>query len=406
MNRIKKYLLNPITIAISIFIVIVILLPEFKKYRIEPLTNLGRRQFVDYLYYDLKSKGKIAEIDNNLSIRLTMASDGLIYNSYYELDLDNDGETEYLFLGHNNQSIIITRNNFSHPTTINLPNIEKDQEVSIDYSFKELPQIIIHYGDYELYYNYQRITTYPYRFIILGVIFIINFVIILFIFRVINLIRNGNNRAQKTIAELKLKTIQNRLDPHFTLNVLNSIGYTFQSNDADTADYIFGKYSKLLRSTIFASNKIYTDLGTELDYISDYLDIEKFRMDDRFSYEINAENHDFKELSIPKMMIHTFVENAIKHGIKPLKIPGFLSIDVIAANSSIIIQIQDNGVGRKISNKNNDGSNTGQGLNIIDEMISLFHQLKGIKIKYEIIDLYANDNKPSGTLIKVLYPLK
>lgn len=404
MHRIIKFLLTPISLTIISFIVILMFFPGIHKYRIELITYEDISQLERNLYYDLNSKGKVAEIDKNLSIRLLNAVDSVAYNDFFELDLDGDEETEYLFLGHNNQSVIITRNNFSHPTRIDLPFIKSNEQVSIKFTNKIFPQISIHYGDQELYFNYVKIKLYPYRFIIFGLVLITIFFIILLIFRAITLIRRGNEASLKTIAELKLKTIRNRLDPHFTLNVLNSIGYTFQSNDPETADYIFGKYAKLLRTTIFSSNDIYNKLSTELDYIQDYLDIEKYRMEGRFNYEINVSKEISNDLIIPKMMIHTFVENSIKHGIKPLKVPGFVSIDITKIDNSISIHIQDNGVGRKKSNKNRD-QNTGQGLKIINEMILLFEQLKGVKIEYKIVDLYSNDNKPSGTLIKLLYPL-
>lgn len=404
MHRIIKFLLTPISLTIISFIAILMFFPGIHKYRIELITYVDISQLERKLYYDLSSKGKVAEIDKNLSIRLLNTVDSVAYNDFFELDLDGDEETEYLFLGHNNQSVIITRNNFSHPTRIDLPFIKSNEQVSIKFTNKILPQISIHYGDQELYFNYVKIKLYPYRFIIFGLVLITIFFIILLIFRAITLIRRGNEASLKTIAELKLKTIRNRLDPHFTLNVLNSIGYTFQSNDPETADYIFGKYAKLLRTTIFTSNDIYNKLSTELDYIQDYLDIEKYRMEGRFNYEINVSKEISNDLIIPKMMIHTFVENSIKHGIKPLKVPGFVSIDIAKIDKSISIQVQDNGVGRKKSNKNHD-QNTGQGLKIINEMILLFEQVQGIKIEYKIVDLYSNDNKPSGTLIKILYPL-
>jgi LytS/YehU family sensor histidine kinase len=102
------------------------------------------------------------------------------------------------------------------------------------------------------------------------------------------------------------------------------------------------------------------------------------------------------------MMLHTFVENSIKHGIKPLKKQGYLSINFKKEDLNTVILIQDNGIGRKQAEGKGIPS-TGQGLKIIDEMIELFYEIARIKISYEIIDLYDED-KPKGTLIKISYP--
>ena len=77
-------------------------------------------------------------------------------------------------------------------------------------------------------------------------------------------------------------------------------------------------------------------------------------------------------LQIPKMMIHTHVENGIKHGLIPAG-GGKIRIHVSKDNKLTLIQIQDNGVGRKVKPKTDQStprpfdSSTGKGLTILDQ---------------------------------------
>ncbi len=406
MRRLKTILLHPIILSLVILGAIIILTPGMNKYRTELVSNKEISTSEKKLYYRINKKGEIAEIDHKLNVKLhTKNLEGIVFNEYFELDLDEDGEAEYLFLGENKQSMVITRNDLSHPTILSLPVKDNVDQIKVKYTNKIFPQLAINYGETQLYFNYIKNKLYGYRYLFFLLAYLAIFVILMIIRHFRNLYKLKKLKCEKEIAELKLKNIRNQLDPHFTLNVLNSIGYSFQSNDAETADYIFGKYSKLLRNTIFASSSAYSNLANELDYIQDYLDIEKFRMEDRFQYNIKSIPTSADKIIVPKMMLHTFVENAIKHGIKPLKRHGYLSIDFKEDNQLLTISIQDNGIGRKEA-EGKSMNDTGKGLIIIEEMIELFFELAKIKIIYNIIDLSDENGNPKGTLIEIKYPLK
>ena len=406
MRRIKPIIFHPFILSLIILGAFILLTPNMQKYRTELVNNKEISTSEKKLYYHINKKGEIAEIDKKLNIRLhTKKLEGIVFNDYFELDLDEDGEAEYLFLGEKNQSMVITRNDFSHPTMLSLPIKDNVQQINVKFTNKIFPQLAIDYGENQLYFNYVKNKFFAFRHLFFLMVYVVSVVILMIIRRYLNLYKLRKIKCEKEIAELKLKNIRNQLDPHFTLNVLNSIGYSFQSNDPETADYIFGKYSKLLRNTIFASSSSYSNLANELDYIQDYLDIEKFRMEDRFQYNIKSIPAGADKIIFPKMMLHTFVENSIKHGIKPLKRQGFLSIDFKEEQQKLIISIQDNGIGRKQA-EGKSMNDTGKGLIIIEEMIELFCEIVKVKISFEIIDLNDDEGNPKGTLIKIIYPLK
>ena len=112
-------------------------------------------------------------------------------------------------------------------------------------------------------------------------------------------------------------------------------------------------------------------------------------------------------LRIPKMMIHTHVENAIKHGLLPTERGGYVKVIIIADKNCSKITIWDNGVGRSIVNNGSKEvlkNNTGKGLAILNQQYDLFDQLFKRRIRQEIEDLIDENKNPAGTKIVIRVP--
>ncbi len=212
------------------------------------------------------------------------------------------------------------------------------------------------------------------------------------------------HKAERKIAELQMKSIKNQIDPHFTLNIINSIGSLFAKQDIEKANYIFGKYSKLLRTTILGSDNILTTLQSEIGYVENYLALEKFRLKNKFEYKIEIDDSVNNQIKIPKMLIHTFVENAIKHGLRHLEDNGELNITIKPNSNAYNISICDNGIGRKKA-KDFSTFSTGKGLNIMDQILELYFSLEKVKITYVTKDHLDKGNNPLGTEVRITIPI-
>ena len=154
--------------------------------------------------------------------------------------------------------------------------------------------------------------------------------------------------TSRRITELQMKSIKNQIDPHFTLNILNAIGSLYAtSENRDTADYLFGKYARLLRQTVLTSDKVEVTLGEELEFVKNYLDLEKFRMNNKFDYGVEVEAGVDMSLPIPRMLVHTFAENAVKYAFRPMNGKGRLKISITRQPAKYYITITDNGPGLK-----------------------------------------------------------
>jgi LytS/YehU family sensor histidine kinase len=101
------------------------------------------------------------------------------------------------------------------------------------------------------------------------------------------------------------------------------------------------------------------------------------------------------------MIIHTFTENAVKHGLanKSKDKRGKIKVSIEKQDNNIQIEITDNGIGRQKAAEVSKDS-TGKGLEIIDHIITLYNRLKKTNVSYEVVDLMEN-GKPAGTKIMI-----
>ena len=165
--------------------------------------------------------------------------------------------------------------------------------------------------------------------------------------------RRKINELEMQMAQLKQKTLQLQMNPHVIFNTLNSIQQYIINHDIDKAVSYLSSFSKLMRRILNNSNERFVPLSDEMEAVRLYLELESMRLGNRFSYEINIDsNLDADDIEIAPLIIQPFVENAIIHGLVPKKENCILKISLskIAENKMLCV-IEDNGVGRKYSEK-------------------------------------------------------
>jgi LytS/YehU family sensor histidine kinase len=202
----------------------------------------------------------------------------------------------------------------------------------------------------------------------------------LFVFAFILLIRRIQRvqlqqkfKAEKRMAELQLLSLRNQMDPHFTFNVLNTIGAAILQNKNEESYNLLLKFSKMIRTTVSSSDQICRSLQEELDFVKNYLDLQLIRCNGCFKFTIDVDKHIDPLQPLPKMILQTYVENALKHGLIPKKSGGLLKISAIKENGRISLTIEDNGVGRQQAQINGTLS-TGVGLKIMRQYYELLNR--------------------------------
>ncbi len=347
----------------------------------------------------------IMQIDSMLNIHFVTRFKNIAKtNRVQKIDIDCDGVDEFTFAGHNKGEIIIFRNDFSNPVLLKLGGNTTTYQLSVVKKNGDLPKIFVNTNENSYLFSYTTSLLYRYRYVLFVPILLL---ILIFHFTVLKIRKYRQlkiDNTQKLISELQVKSVQNQLDPHFTFNIFQSFANLIDEKDTDRADFILRKYARLLKASVMRSENIQITLQEEMDFIADYLELERFRYPGRFTFRIKLQNSIDKQMYIPKMLMHIFVENAVKHGLRHLDSGGELIIEGIKEDETVFISIRDNGIGREKAKKYGNFS-TGKGLAIVDQILESYYRLYRMKITYVIEDLYEN-NKSSGTQVKIRIPLK
>lgn len=209
-------------------------------------------------------------------------------------------------------------------------------------------------------------------------------------------------RVKSEFSRLQMTSVLKQFDPHFTFNVISSVGSLIMKGEKEIAyDYIT-KLSSLLRTLLSDGTMIIRSLSDELDFVRRYCDLQKLRFKDRFNFKIEIDENVDLQREIPKMLIQTFVENAIKHGFENRLIGGDVFIAVDKTEAGVEIVIQDNGIGRAAASKFSK-KGTGQGLKIISGFFDVMNVNNKCKSALLITDLQKN-GIPSGTKVSINIP--
>ena len=220
-------------------------------------------------------------------------------------------------------------------------------------------------------------------------------------------IKNIRQKAlvQQQMSELQLQALRAQMNPHFIFNSLSSIQESIVDNKTEAAGKYLGKFSKLIRMVLENSGKKFITLKEEINYLQLYLELESFRFDD-LQFEINCAVEETSFVKIPPMIVQPYIENAIKHGLAHKAGSKKLTVKFYTtASDNLFAEIIDNGIGRTQSaviNQSRMASHQSMGMQITEQRLSL---LKGnIPYQIEITDFVDENNKATGTSIKILLP--
>jgi ligand-binding sensor domain-containing protein len=199
-----------------------------------------------------------------------------------------------------------------------------------------------------------------------------------------------------------------QMNPHFIFNALNSIQNYFLNDEKETANDFLADFSALIRSTLENSRSADVSLAEELKQLDLYLRLEAMRLEGRFSHHFEVDSGlNPQNLRIPSMLLQPILENAVWHGLAHRSGPGILNMSIQREGESLLVQIRDNGVGRKKSKelRNSRRSHKPLATEIMKERIAILNKMNKNQIRFSIEDLYAEDGQAAGTLVSLNIPI-
>ncbi|WP_339803057.1 sensor histidine kinase [Paenibacillus sp. FSL R5-0744] len=159
--------------------------------------------------------------------------------------------------------------------------------------------------------------------------------------------------------EAEMKALMAQINPHFIYNSLESINsMAVLQGNKDISKMVIS-LGKLLRISI-SQNQELIPLQMEFEHVRHYLDIQKFRFEDKFSYIINLPEN-LRTFMTQKLIVQPIVENALYHAIEPMEDPGIIEITAYEMGTDMIIIVKDNGPGFDLAKMMNLWDNEGGG---------------------------------------------
>jgi len=192
------------------------------------------------------------------------------------------------------------------------------------------------------------------------------------------------------------------MNPHFFFNALTALQkFAVKENNPAAMASNLSKFSNIMRETLESTYKEYVTIEQEIEFLNEYLEVQKIRFPHSFAYEVKADNSlDVDELLIPAMIIQPFVENSIEHGFAGVDYPGNVSVSFAKENKDLLINIIDNGKGLSTSVKENN-EHISRASQIIKDRIYLLN----IKLKTKAGFSIDNASEGKGVVVKINLPL-
>lgn len=148
---------------------------------------------------------------------------------------------------------------------------------------------------------------------------------------------------QHKLRKYELKALQSQINPHFMYNTLDSVVWLARMKRHEDIVSIVSAMTKLFRISLSRGKDIIT-IKDEMEHVTNYLKIQKFRYKEHFDYTIDVPE-DLKQYSTLKLVLQPLVENSIYHGLKVKKQGGTIHIAAEEIGNLIEFRVTDTGVG-------------------------------------------------------------
>ncbi len=223
------------------------------------------------------------------------------------------------------------------------------------------------------------------------------------------LYRQYQLNSEKKLLTLEQTMLRSQMNPHFLFNSLNSIKLYIINNEKKNAVHYLNKFSKLVRKILEASSQREIPLAEELETVELYMNIENIRFSNEINFTINiADDLDIHSVKIPSLILQPFLENALWHGLSSKEGQKNITLDAKKGENGFInIAITDDGVGRDAAEKIKESKvlkRKSVGIDITKERLANFSRDYQNSFHVEIIDLFNENNEPSGTKIVLHIP--
>lgn len=242
------------------------------------------------------------------------------------------------------------------------------------------------------------------RQLFISIIFIVAIIfgVVIFVLRT----QQIKTKQEQREAELSQTLLRTQMNPHFVFNAMSVIQSYIYENDPEKSSQFLVNFSRLMRLILENSPKEFIPIELEREILDKYLTAQKMRFENRFDYELNiSDDLIFNKAMVSPMITQPFIENAIEHGQLHTVKGGKIEVKMYDHQKQLIIEIQDNGVGRKKSASTKKmKTHKSMAIDITRERIAILNKKYKFNGSLTINDL--DSQTQTGTSVKLVLPLK
>lgn len=203
--------------------------------------------------------------------------------------------------------------------------------------------------------------------------------------------------------EAEIIALQNQINPHFLYNTLESIRMKAICNGDKEVGKMLYSLAFLFRNQV--KGKLIVSIDQEIKYCNKYLELFKFRYNEKFKFSIECEE-DLYDKGIVKFTLQPLIENYFVHGIRLEKDDNELKIYIYKHLDDIFVEIIDNGRGIP-KEKLDDINRRIRECDYSSKSIGMLNVHERIKIKYgEPYGLTVTSEENKGTNMILRFPLR
>lgn len=209
-------------------------------------------------------------------------------------------------------------------------------------------------------------------------------------------------RNKQRIMETEQRLNRARMNPHFFFNALTALQrFAMKENDGKALASSLSKFSHIMRETLESTYKEYVTVKQEIDFLREYMEIQKMRFPGMFSYSLMIDGEmEPDDTLIPSMIIQPFIENSLEHGFAGLDYPGEVRVEFRQEKEAVLIEIKDNGKGLAETGLR-ESEHISRASQIIKDRIYLLN----IKLKTKAEFSINNNPDGKGVLVRIRLPL-
>jgi tetratricopeptide (TPR) repeat protein len=222
-------------------------------------------------------------------------------------------------------------------------------------------------------------------------------------------IRQNRMQAKQRTLQLEQKLLRSQMNPHFIFNALVAIESFIYKNEPKEAGRYLSGFARLMRLILENSREEYISLAREISTLEHYLQLQRLRFDEKFTYTIELDDQlDPENMAIPPMLAQPFIENSIEHGLKQTESPGKISIKFSLEGNIIHFEVKDNGPGieRTAALKTEPEKHRSLATIITKERLSLLNKHKSGKISFVVSDYTDDANIVLGARVAFAIPYR